>query len=113
MATHNSTWKRRERQGARLFGARRQPLSGSAGRDDLTRSDSDHDKLFLETKLRASWSVRTLFDRTRELASKESKIPVLVLASKGRAGCLLVVDSADLPSLVNAYAMAHPTLPGR
>jgi len=106
MATHRNTWKRRERQSAELFGARRQPLSGSSGRDGRTRSDSDHDRLYIETKLRASWGVRTLFDRTQRLARKEGKIPVLALASKGKPGCLFVVDSADLPALVAAYAEA-------
>jgi hypothetical protein len=40
------------------------------------------------------------------LARKEAKIPVLALASKGLRGCLLVVDSSDLPALVTAYAEA-------
>jgi hypothetical protein len=109
MGTHPSTWKRRERQSAKLFGAKRQPLSGSGGRDDVTASDSNHDRLFIETKLRASWCVRTLFDRTKTLASKEKKTPVLALASKGRRGCLLVVDSADLPALLASYAKADPS----
>jgi hypothetical protein len=109
MATHRSTWKRRERSSAALFGARRQPLSGSGGRDDFTASDSNHEHLFIETKLRASWSVRTLFDRTRILARKEGKVPVLALASKRRPGCLLVVDSADLPALLAAYADGDPS----
>src|SRR5262249_4517307 len=109
MATHRSTWKRRERSSAALFGARRQPLSGSGGRDDFTASDSNHEQLFIEMKLRASWSVRTLFDRTRILARKEGKVPVLALASKRRPGCLLVVDSVDLPALLAAYAEAGPS----
>jgi hypothetical protein len=107
MATHRETWKRRERQAARLFGAQRQPLSGSSGRSDLTRSDSNHERLFIETKLRASWSIRTLFDEVRKRARRESKVPALALASKGRPGCLLVVDSADLPALVAAYSEAN------
>jgi hypothetical protein len=40
------------------------------------------------------------------LAQREEKIPVLALASKGKRGCLFVVDSADLPALVAAYAEA-------
>jgi hypothetical protein len=42
------------------------------------------------------------------LARKEKKIPVLALATKGRPGCLLVVDSGDLAALVSAYAAANP-----
>ena len=106
MATHRSSWKRRERSSAALFGARRQPLSGSSGRDDRSCSDSTHERLYIETKLRATWGVRTLFDRMKLLAQREEKIPVLALASKGKRGCLFVVDSADLPALVAAYAEA-------
>jgi len=54
MSTHRSTWKRREREAARLFGAERQPLSGSGGRADRTRSDSTHDRLFIEFGLSGS-----------------------------------------------------------
>jgi hypothetical protein len=53
MSTHRSTWKRREREAARLFGAERQPLSGSGGRADRTRSDSTHDRLFVECRILA------------------------------------------------------------
>jgi hypothetical protein len=96
-----------------LFGAQRQPLSGSSGRNDLTRSDSNHDRLFIETKLRAKWSVRALHDEVRKRARKETKIPVLALASKGRPGCLLVIDSGDLPALVRAFAEGNrPDPPG-
>ena len=107
MATHRSTWKRRERSSAALFGARRQPLSGSSGRDDRSSSDSTHERLYIETKLRATWGVRTLFDRMKLLAQREKKIPVLALASKGRRGCLFVVASADLPALIATYAEAN------
>ena len=51
--TYRGTWKHRERDAAAVFGAKRQPLSGSSGRDDLTRSDSLHKKLFIETKFKA------------------------------------------------------------
>ena len=40
MSTHRSTWKRRERDGAAVFGASRQPGSGSSGRaDERIRND--------------------------------------------------------------------------
>ena len=91
-----------------IIRARRQPLSGSSGRNDTTRSDSTHERLFIETKLRSTWCVRTLFERTKALARREAKVPVLALASKGRPGCLLVVDSADLAALMTEYAAANP-----
>jgi hypothetical protein len=46
------------------------------------------------------------------LAQREKKIPVLALASKGKRGCLFVVDSADLPALVAAYAEADRSRAG-
>jgi hypothetical protein len=60
MSTHRSSWKRRERNAAGLFGAQRQSLSGSSGRADRTRSDSTHPSLFIETKFQAASTVRTL-----------------------------------------------------
>lgn len=94
--THRNTWKTRERQAAALFGALRQRCSGSSGREDESASDSTHPRLFIETKLRATWSIFGLFLATRKLARKESKIAVLCLAEKGKAGCLVVVHSDDL-----------------
>ena len=64
MSTHRSTWKRRERDAARLFGARRQVLSGSSGREDVTGSDTTHERLFIETKLRVP--LESIIDRPRK-----------------------------------------------
>jgi hypothetical protein len=63
--------------------------------------------LFVETKLRASCAVRSLFDETREMARKEGKTPVLMLAVKGRPGFLVVADSADLPVILSEYEFAR------
>lgn len=101
MSTHRSTWKRRERDAARLFGAERQPLSGSGGRTDLTRSDSTHERLFVETKLRASSAVRNLWELTRDRARKERKTPVLILYAKGKPGALVVVHQDDLAAVAS------------
>lgn len=106
--THRSTWKARERQAARLFGAERQPLSGSGGRSDQTRSDSTHPTLFIETKLRAHSSVRALWERTRELARLEGKTPVLVLFAKGKRGGLVVAHEDDLALIAAELATAPP-----
>jgi hypothetical protein len=96
MATHRSSWKRRERDGAKLFGARRQVLSGSSGRPEVTCSDSTHERLFIETKLRASSSVRSLWEKARDLARRERKTPVLMLYSQHKPGALVVVHENDL-----------------
>ena len=109
MSTDRSTWKRRERQAARLFGSERQPGSGSGGRSDQTRSDSTHDRLFIETKLRASSAVRTLWERTAALARREAKTPVLMLYAKGKPGGLIVVHEMHLA----AVAAELRTAPGR
>jgi hypothetical protein len=91
MSTHRSSWKRRARDAAQLFGALRQRLSGSSGRHDATRSDSTHERLFIESKLRASWAVRGLWKETSDKARLEGKTPVLVLFEKGKPGALIVV----------------------
>ena len=104
MGTHRSTWKRRERDGAGLFGARRQPGSGSGGRPDQTRSDSTHERLFVETKLRATSAVRTLWEQTRDLARREGKTPVLILYSKGKPGGLIVAHQDDLAAIAAELA---------
>jgi hypothetical protein len=106
--TSRSAWQQRERNAAALFGSKRQPWSGSGGREDCTRSDSTHDRLFIETKLRASCATRSLFDATKALARAEGKTPVLALATKGKPGLLIVVASEDLPKLVREFAKAHP-----
>ena len=97
--THRSTWKKREAQAAGLFGAKRQRCSGSSGREDCSRSDSTHARIFLETKLRASHAAVALFDAVCVLARKEGKVAVVALAQKGRPGVLLVIDPADLAEL--------------
>lgn len=99
MSTHRSPWKRRERDAARLFGTTRQVLSGAGGRSDRTRSDTTHDRLFVECKLRASSAVRSLWERVRKLARAEGKVPVLVLYAKGKAGGLVVVHEDDLAAV--------------
>jgi hypothetical protein len=93
----------------RSVGAERQPGSGSAGRADQTRSDSTHDRLFVETKLRATSAVRTLWEKTAALAKRETKTPVLMLYAIGRPGALIVVHEMHLA----AVAAELRTAPGR
>lgn len=86
--TSRSTWKSRERQAARLFGSERTPLSG--GNSKITRSDSLHDELFVEVKLRQRHAVYSLFRGVERLAAAENKTAVVVLAEKGKPGFLVV-----------------------
>lgn len=77
------SWKAVERRVAAIFGTTRTPLSGRNSRHG-TASDSLHEKLFIEVKHRAYHAPVTLYMETSELAKKESKTPVVVLAEKRR-----------------------------
>ena len=107
-STSRRTWQLTESRLARFFGCERKVLSGSGGREDETCSDATHPSLFIEGKLRSVHTVRTLFDSTRKLASKEKKTPVLALFDKNRPGFLLVVHCDDLPVVLAEYAAALP-----
>ncbi len=86
----DKSWKAVERKAAKSLGTERNPLSG--GNSKITRSDSRHEKIFLETKQRANFNIVSLFRKTELLARKESKIPVLCLKSKGKHGEVAVID---------------------
>ena len=101
MSTARRTWQKAEQRIAEFFGARRQPGSGSGGRDDQTRSDSTHPFLFIESKLKARHTTRTLYDETAAKARLEGKLPVVCLCDKFRPGFLVVVHSDRLAELVN------------
>jgi hypothetical protein len=107
MSTHRRTWQRTEGRAAALFGCRRQPGSGSTGREDVTASDSTHPVFYIESKLRQCHTTRTLHDTTKKRATKEGKVPVLALFDKGRPGCLIVVHSDDLPIVAREYERAN------
>ena len=110
MPTHSRTWKKAEQRIADLIGARRQVLSGSSGRDDTTRSDSTHPRIFVEAKYRQRHAVRSLFDATKAKARKEDKTPVVALIDKRRPGCLICAHSDDLPVLVAEFTLANTKL---
>jgi hypothetical protein len=59
--TGRRTWQQAEERAAALFACRRQPGSGSSGRDDVSSmSDSTHTVLYLESKLRVLAERRVL-----------------------------------------------------
>lgn len=107
MSTHRSSWKRRERDAASLFGARRRVLSGSSGRAEVDGDDADHPRLWIEVKLRAASAVRSLWEKTRAAASKGRKRPVLALYDKGKQGALLVVHEDDLAAAAAEWLAAR------
>ena len=108
MPTNSSTWKKAEGRVASLFGARRQVLSGSSGRDDRTSSDSTHSRMFIDAKYRERHATRSLFDKTKASAWKEGKTPLVALVDKARLGCLICIHCDDLPTVVAEFTLANP-----
>jgi hypothetical protein len=109
MTTHRSTWKARERQAAAIFGARRNVLSGSSGRDDRDTSDSTHDRLHIEVKLRESHSIFGLWAFAIKSAKKNRpmKIPVIMLAEKNHVGFMVCVHDQNLEQLAEEWCVVQ------
>ena len=74
-------WKKHERRTAKKIGTNRNPLSGGASRH--TRSDTLHDKLYIECKHAKRIAVVNLMHGVEVKAKKEKKIPVIVLHHTG------------------------------
>ena len=106
MATHRRTWQRKEQSAAAIFGTTRQYGSGSGGREDETRSDSKHPRLYIEGKLRASHAVLSTWREAHKQAMKEGKNAVVILSEKGRHGQWLLIHEADMPALVANWLAA-------
>lgn len=98
---NRGTWKQGERRVAKFFGTVRTPLSGGNG--GITRSDTRHDKLFIEQRHRKAHAVRTLYDTVSVLAKRENKIPVVTLMDKSKKGFLIVVHTDNLDEFIKAY----------
>ena len=99
------TWKSVEAKIARYFLTKRTPLSG--GNSGHTRSDTLHRKLFVEAKHRVKHSAVTLWDGTKQLATKENKTPVVCLNEKGRPGFWILVHSEDLETVAQERKIAR------
>jgi len=102
--THKSTWKAFERVVAKDFGSRRTPLSG--GNSGITRSDTVHDKLFVEAKLRQSFALHGLFVETEKLAKLEGKKPMVAIKEKSKKGYLILIRPEDLEEIASYYQSA-------
>jgi hypothetical protein len=93
-------WKKAERKIARFFGSERNQGSGSGGpnrgNSEDSKSDSTHNKLYIEAKYKKKHTAITLWDDTKTKAKKEKKIPVTALCEHGRPGFWLVIHSSDL-----------------
>jgi len=98
------TWKDTERTFAAFFGSTRNALSG--GNSGITRSDSRHERLFIETKQRRRSEVATWFRGARESAMKEGKTPLVGLHMTGTHQWLIVCDVRDLPAIAKEYVIS-------
>lgn len=99
----NKAWKQREREAAKAFGALRNIGSGSQGRPDKSMSDSTHDRLYIEVKLRKKHTAVTLHDDIKSKAIKEHKVPVVLLAEANRPGFWILVHERNLAEVAAMY----------
>ena len=97
----DKTWKVRERKIAQFFGTVRNSLSG--GNSKLTRSDSCHETLYVESKLAKRHKIWTLYEEALPRAKKENKIPVLAIAKSNKPGFLVVLHSQDFKMICIRY----------
>lgn len=98
----DKTWKAVERRVAAFFGTVRNSLSG--GNSKMTRSDSLHPTLYIESKWRQKHSAITLWNDTAAKAKREQKIPVVILAEKSRPGFWVLCHSSDLKKVAGEVA---------
>ncbi len=98
----NKPWKDFERVVAGFFGTFRTPLSGRASRH--TAGDVIHKDYLIECKYRKKLSLFTLWRRTKALAKKEGKIPILAFKEKGKEGWIFAVHVEDLIKIAEREA---------
>ena len=100
--TSKVCWKSFERKVAGFFGTKRVPLSGSNSGHN-TNSDSMHDELYIECKVREKFAIWSLFDDTEKKAKNENKIPIVALKQKGEKGFLLVIRPESLEKITEIH----------
>jgi len=90
----DKAWKALERRVATYFSTTRAPVG-----NNVTRADTFHEELYIEIKQRKNPSVWNLWEKTRDLAKKEDKSPVVCIQKKHHDGFLIVVHCDDLKAL--------------
>lgn len=100
--TSKECWKSFERVVASYFGTKRVPLSGSNSGHG-TNSDTLHDKLYIECKVRGKIALWQLFADTEKKAKIEGKIPVVAIKQKGEKGYLLIIRPDDLEKVASFH----------
>ncbi len=93
----NKNWKAIERRIAGFFGTVRTPLSGQNSRH--TGSDTLHNNLFIEIKMRKRIPFLKTFKDTIKLSQKENKIPLVVFVEKGSQTPILMCRLHDLTEI--------------
>ena len=101
--TSKECWKSFERVVASYFGTKRVPLSGSNSGHG-TNSDTLHDKLYIECKVRSKIALWQLFVDTEKKAKIESKIPIVAVKQKGEKGYLLIIRPDDLEKVASFHS---------
>lgn len=102
----SEAWKAAERRVAKAFGSVRTPLSGGNSRH--TGSDSLHRRLFIETKYGERYkAVVNLWDRSKKIANKERKIPMVAIVRPGRHGFWILFHVDDLEEISECYKEAR------
>jgi hypothetical protein len=102
------TWKKREMQIARDFGAQRQIGSGSLGRADRSCSDSTHERLYIEAKHRKTCAAVTWWDNAHLGDEMHPEFPAIALHSVNDGLYVFLVHSSGLWSM--AAAKESPVL---
>jgi hypothetical protein len=102
-----ATYKQRERDSAAFWGTKR-AANNSSGRDDFDGSDSVHERLHIETKLRKT-NLRSLWEKAKAKAMKFRirKTPVLMVAQKNCPGFLICVHSDDFRHAVKEWLVCQ------
>ena len=101
--THSRTWKKREQNIAEFFGTQRTSLSG--GNSKITASDSMHESLFIEAKLRKNHTAVLFW----EVAKRKTKkgIPIAGLRLNDSDDHLLIIYSDHLKHIPNCFTVAE------
>jgi hypothetical protein len=97
--TSRGTWKAAERKVAKFFNTERTPLSGGCSKH--TRSDTLHEKIYVENKYKKKHTILSLYDDTAMKAKKEKKLPLITIEEKGRSGFWIILKSDDFGRLID------------
>ncbi len=99
----DKAWKKMERRVAREVGTERTPLSGGNGKQ--TRSDTLHEKYYIEAKQRKKIPFFAEFKRTIMRAKKEGKIPMVIFHQKFAKENIVMIRLSDFTSLTKDLSL--------